>query len=138
MTREIKFRAFAGRYEAGSDGQVYSNDFNHTGKRKALKSYPDDDGYPQVYMYIDGKRIIRAAHKVIAAAWLGDKPTPKHQVNHKNGIRDDNRPENLEYLTSRENTIHGWRRGRVVSEKHRANGRKQMQIINALKYAKAA
>ena len=115
--REIRFRAWdgSGKYVAGSDGLIYSTDFNHTGKIKALKGEMDVDGYPHVLMNIERKRIYRASHKLVAKAFIGEKPTPKHQVNHKNGIRKDNRPENLEYVTSRENTIHGFNRGRKIS-----------------------
>ncbi len=131
--REIKFRAWdgSGKYVAGSDGLIYSTDFNHTCKTKALKGYKDDDGYPHVLMNIDGKRIYRASHKLVAKAFIGDKPTLKHQVNHKNGIRDDNRPENLEYLTSRENTLHGYHvNGRKPSDRQREHGRKLAAMIN--------
>ena len=61
--REIKFRAWpgSGKYVAGSDGLIYSTDFNHTGKTKALKGYYDRDGYHMVLLNIDGKRVYRAA-----------------------------------------------------------------------------
>lgn len=119
--REIKFRAWdnCGKYLAGSDGSIYSTDFNHTGKTKALKGDFDKDGYHHVLMNIDGKRVYRRTHKLIAMAFLGEPPTPKHQVNHINGVRTDNRPENLNYLTSRENTLDGYRRGRKMSEEQR-------------------
>lgn len=132
MTREIKFRAWDGsdKYVAGSDGLIYSTDFNHTGKTKALKGVKDKDGYPHVLMNIDGKRLFRSCHKLVALAWLGQRPTPKHQVNHKNGVRADNRPENLEYVTAKQNTIHGWKRGRKPSEKNREWGKKLAAMIN--------
>jgi len=57
MQREIKFRAWdgSGKYVAGSDGLVYSTDFNHTGKMKALKGIFDKDGYHHVLLNIDGR-----------------------------------------------------------------------------------
>lgn len=136
--REIKFRAWdKGKYVAGSDGLIYSTDFNHTGKTKALKGWLDRYGYPTVLMNIDGKRVCRKSHALIALAFLGKRPTPKHQVNHKNGKRNDNRPENLEYLTAKENTLHGWRvNGRKVSEKSRENGRKLAKMINKKRWNK--
>lgn len=116
--REIKFKAWdgCGKYRAGSDGLIYSTDYNHTGTTKALKGGLDEDGYPHVLMNIDRKRVYRASHKLVALAFLGEKPIPKHQVNHKNGVRADNRPENLEWVTSRENTIHGFKRGGTISK----------------------
>lgn len=130
--REIRFRAWdgSGKYVAGSDGLIYSTDFNHTGKTKALKGGLDRDGYPHVLMNIDGKRVWRASHKLVALAFHGEKPTPKHQVNHINGVRTDNRPGNLNYLTSRENTLDGFKRGRVISEAQKEAMRKGTVAYN--------
>lgn len=132
MSREIKFRVWnnSGKYVAGSDGLIYSTDFNHTGKTKALKGYYDRDGYHMVLLNIDGKRVYRASHRLVALAFHGEKPTPKHQVNHKNGVRSDNRPKNLEYLTSRENTLHGFKMGRVISKVQREAMRRGTVLYN--------
>lgn len=136
--REIKFRAWdKSKYVAGSDGLIYSTDFNHTGKTKALKGYLDKHGYHCVLMNIDGRRVFTGSHKLVARAFLGEKPTPKLVVNHKNGIRTDNRPENLEYLTQKENTIHGWKRGRKISDKARAWGRELARITNKKRWQTA-
>lgn len=116
--REIKFRAWDGsKYDIGDDGSVWSNDFNNSGKRKQLKLYKDRDGYNTVFLTIVGVRRIHAVRKLVALTFLGERTTPKHQINHKNGVRDDDQVENLEYLTSRENTLHGWARGRKHSKK---------------------
>jgi len=137
MNRTIKFRAWElnPRYEIGTDGKVYSNDFNHSGERGELKQYIDKDGYTHVYLYdLEKKRHIRNVHRLVAGHFL-DKPTSKHQVNHKNGDRKDNRLENLEYLTSGENTLHGWRvNGRKATDKMREIARAKMQKINRTKW----
>ena len=135
--REIKFRAWDEKYDVGSDGSVWSKDFNHTGERRILKQYLDEDGYPHVFLNLNGKRSKRVTHRMVAALFLPPKPSSKHQVNHKNGKRDDNRVENLEWLTSRENTLHGWRvNGRKVSEKQRAASSVAMKKANAKRWAK--
>jgi len=124
--RDIKFRAlkvayvdkgsFGTRYEVYSDGRVVGT---ATGKRVDLKQWKDRDGYPHVTLVKEGKHYPRAVHKLVANAFLL-KPSPKHQVNHKNGVRDDNRLENLNWLTHQENVLHGWREnGRVVTEHQR-------------------
>lgn len=110
--REIKFRAWdESKYDIGDDGSVWSNDFNNSGKRKQLKLYKDRDGYNTVFLTIGGIRRIHAVRRLVAYTFLGKRPQGL-QINHKNGIRDDDRVGNLEYITSRENTLHGWARGR--------------------------
>jgi hypothetical protein len=119
--RELRVRAWdtEGRYRITNDGRVISVSFNHTQNSRELKQYLDEDGYSYVVLHIDGKRHKRLVHRMMAERFL-EKPTSTHQVNHKNGIRNDNRLENLEYVTPRENTIHGWRvNGRRQSEKAR-------------------
>jgi hypothetical protein len=52
-----------------------------------------------------GKRVIRDVHRLVAQAFLGD-----HKglvVNHKDGDRYNNSLENLEWITQRENVLHG-------------------------------
>lgn len=47
-------------------------------------------------------------HTLVADAFLGPRPDGL-DVNHKNGQRHDNRPENLEYATRSENISHSYR-----------------------------
>ncbi len=49
------------------------------------------------------------AHRLVAEAFIG--PIGELEVNHKNGVRDDNRLGNLELVTHRENLIHAIRIG---------------------------
>ena len=133
--REIEFRAWDEKYEIGSDGSVWSKDFNHTGNRRELKQYLDEDGYPHVFLNINGKRSKLIIHRAIANLFLPPRPTRCHQVNHKNGIRSDNLAENLEWVTSRENTLHGWRvNGRKPSEKMLQVASEKMKKINQIKW----
>lgn len=52
---------------------------------------------------IDGKNI--AAHRIVYEAFSDREISPNKVINHINGIKGDNRPENLEEITQQENCI---------------------------------
>lgn len=86
----------------GADGYFASVNGEVRGPRGALKPSPMKNGY--LGIKIRGKGT--TAHAAVAAAFHGARPTPEHEVNHKNGKKTDNRPENLEWLTASENMRH--------------------------------
>lgn len=52
-----------------------------------------------------------AVHRLVLKAFVGMPPTPEHHAAHGNGVRTDNRPENLRWATPKENqadcVLHG-------------------------------
>ena len=65
-------------------------------------------GYVHLSLYRKQVQDTRKAHQLVAQAFLGPKPSERHEVNHLNGIRDDNRFENLEWCTRSENLLHAY------------------------------
>ena len=73
-------------------------------------------GYPEVGLFRatdDGKkqRKFMRIHQIVAHAWVekpADFDTKVYNPNHKNGIKTDNRAENLEWLTPSENVLHSY------------------------------
>lgn len=118
MSMKIEFRAFDEfpKYEVGDDGSIWSLDYNHTGKRKELRQWLDRDGYSYVILVVNSKRFKRLVHRMVATCFIPNINN-KPQVNHKNGVRNDNRVENLEWCTASENALHGFRvNGRKVTK----------------------
>ncbi|MCE7073719.1 HNH endonuclease, partial [Dyadobacter sp. CY327] len=64
---------------------------------------PDGWGYPAVILHRDSVGVKTKVHRIMMAAFVAPS---KLQVNHINGIKNDNRLENLEYVTNRENGNH--------------------------------
>lgn len=78
-------------------------------------------GYLGVEVCSGGKKSTLSAHRVVWEAFNGPIP-PGMQINHKNGIKDDNRLSNLEVVTPSQNTRHAFTH--LGREPVRTNGRK--------------
>lgn len=65
-------------------------------------------GYFTYSLCLDSQNKTHSAHRLVAGAFLGPIPKGQH-VNHKNGVRTNNRVENLEVVTCAENNLHAYR-----------------------------
>jgi DNA-binding CsgD family transcriptional regulator len=63
-------------------------------------------GYLQVSLCKDGVPEKVLVHRLVAEAFFGPAPSPDHEVNHRNGDKNINTTENLEWVTRRENLRH--------------------------------
>lgn len=104
---------FEGRYQAGSFGNIKSLSRivnTGTGKRNVLEIIRKvfvnkKTGYAMVAIRVNKKFKQFSVHRLIGIAYLQNKEKKK-EINHKNGIKTDNRVENLEWVTSSENSKH--------------------------------
>lgn len=81
----------------------------------------ESSGYLQAVLNVGKLRKHRMVHRLVMAAFVGQCPDDM-QVNHKNGEKTDNRLENLEYMTHRDNMIHAAKVLGVMSRKGTAHG----------------
>lgn len=86
-------------YFVGRDGTCWSC---RQGVMRPLKSLACRTGYLRIRATVDGKQIKRLAHRVVLEAFVGPCPDGM-EARHLNGIRTDNRVENLCWGTRKQN-----------------------------------
>lgn len=123
---------YEGLYEVSNLGRIKSLHFKES---KILKNLEDRDGYLQLNLTKNNKQKLHKIHRLVVIQFI-ENPLNKPEVNHKNGIKTDNRVENLEWVNHSENMKHGYRKGFInnTGEKngsHKLNKRQAFFIRNS-------
>lgn len=102
-TGEIK--AFHGLIKVSNLGRVYKTGTN-TSKHMSgiLKCTKNNQGYVRIHVSINGKVYNKPVHRLVAEMFCSN-PEHKPYVDHINAVRDDNRADNLRWVTSSENNM---------------------------------
>jgi hypothetical protein len=79
-----------------------------------IKPVLNGHGYPIIKLHKKGILAHKILHSVVCAAFIGPKPKGFH-TNHKDGNKTNNRLDNLEYCTPRENSKHAMEHGLVAT-----------------------
>jgi hypothetical protein len=109
MERFRYIKGFEEYYAVSNIGRVLSTKKTYP---KEIRSWTTNSGYLQVNLSKNGKRYHKNIHNLVAEAFI-PKAKGENCVNHKNFDKSDNRVENLEWCTHKENTKHAVLNGRV-------------------------
>jgi len=116
MEQEIwkEIKGYEGYFEVSTLGNFRSLDriigYKHPGEYrnypgKPLKTESIMEGYTRIVLMKNHIRKRYMCHRLVAETFIPN-PENKPFVNHKNGIKWDNRASNLEWVTQSENEIH--------------------------------
>ena len=92
-------------YAITTNGRVWSNISN-----RWLKQHPDQKGYMQLGLYKNKKARCFWVARLVMMTYAKPHRTKKY-IDHINGIKTDNRIENLQWVTLGENVSLAWKRG---------------------------
>lgn len=131
------------KYQASDKGQIRSVDreVNHPFGRqklrgKLLKQNTDKAGYKRVTLHNNGGER-KYVHRLVLETFVG-KPEEHQETRHLNGVRTDNRLENLAWGTSSENNFDIVRHGNHIhaSRETCKHGHQKIEA-NTANYSKA-
>ena len=107
-----KLIPYTSNYYISSFGRVYitcSNKYPNGLLKEENNFCIDKDGYYRVnYKTIDGKYTFAPVHRIVAKVFIPNLDNTKTQVNHKDSNRLNNKVENLEWCTPKENVYHSY------------------------------
>lgn len=141
MLKEIfkDIKGYEGLYQVSNLGRVRSLKRRNAGER-FLVLLNGSAGYSQVRLSKNGVAKTKNVHCLVAQAFI---PNPKNlpEVNHKKGIKVDNRATQLEWCTSGENAKHAFKIGLRVGPCGEKQGSSklneaQVRVIKHLKNIK--
>lgn len=98
-------------YSFSDMGELKTFNWKNKGVERIMKPALDEKGYLRTMLKnADGKFDTVKVHRIIAQAFL-PQPEGMNEVNHINGIKTDNRIENLEWSNRRLNIKHAFETG---------------------------
>ena len=107
------------KYEVSDIGRVRSL---HRNKVRIMPHTKQHHGYHAVMLWVDNKPLCKKVHRLVAQAFIPN-PNDLSDGNHKDGTKDNNSVDNLEWCTHQQNVRHsydtGLKKGHQWTDKER-------------------
>jgi hypothetical protein len=118
---------YEGLYQVSNMGRIKSlrKEYEHIMKLQVIRN-----GYLSVPFTINRTSRLLKVHRLVAMAFIPN-PDNKPEINHKDGNKQNNIAENLEWSTRKENIKHGYKKGLYPKKKtHIGNWRGFINIFS--------
>jgi len=111
----VDINGFGGRYRVSNYGNIISapkiTNKNPEYRKERFLKLSNHGGYTRVVLSkADGTKERFLVHRIVASHFIDNKDN-KPYINHKNGVKSDNRVDNIEWVTPKENVIHALKTG---------------------------
>lgn len=115
--RWLPVPGWEGSYEVSDEGRVRSlsrvvvrsDGRQQTIRGQLMRAGLDGKGYPRLVLKRAGVYESWSVHRAVLSAFMARADWREWHVNHKDGVRTNNRLDNLEWCTPAENTMHGFK-----------------------------
>jgi hypothetical protein len=111
---------YEGLYEINEEGHVRRIGAWTDGRKNRIKGLRartvSENGYCRITLFRDRTKKTFPVHRLVYESFIGPVPEGK-QINHKDGNKTNNTPENLEVVTPSENQFHAYRILKVEARK---------------------
>ena len=117
---------YEGLYKVSNLGRILSLNYRNTGKPGLMNPSKDRGGYLHVVLSKNGKPKTCKVHRIVAQTFILN-PDNLPEINHIDEDKTNNRVDNLEWKSHKDNCNHGTRNERVA--KTQINGKTSKKVL---------
>lgn len=127
-------KGYEGLYQVSNLGRVKSIPRKYTKKEERILKATIDHGYMTIWLFKKGKGKGKRIHRLVAENFINKTNDERNIVNHKDGNKANNKVDNLEWCTQKENVNHAIKNGlfvfnpQLLLEKGKIKGKEVIQI----------
>ena len=122
-----------GKYTVDHEGRIFDMDPRNCGRHapRLVSVRRTPRGYCVCKLRVPGGTAVDAqVHRVVMIAFHGLPPADRRDVNHRDGVKHNNRPANLEWCSQGQNVRHAWRTG-LCSTRHLQGSNNPASVLSS-------